>query len=318
MAGAPDISVVIATRDRADSLAETLEYLGRADRDGLDVEVVVVDNGSADATRPTVEAFAGRLPVRYLFEGQPGKSHALNRALDEGGLGEVVAFLDDDMSPDRDWFRGVWALCARHPDHDFFTGRSYVVWPPGEPPGWARRESIRDWAFSVIDFERREDRPIPLWPSGNHFWIRSRVLANGRRFEDLWFTEPQFTLGLAEEGRLGVMGPDAVAGHRIQPDLFSEKVVRERAIRTGRAIAAVQLAHRSAAPQAAFFKDHAGLCRLLWAANVLRWWVQYGLAQLHPSRDTRFERGLLALLGLHTNLERLRIARRVGKSGSPR
>src|SRR4051812_3783175 len=105
-----DISVVICTRNRAASLAETMERLAEADRTGLRVEIIIVDNASTDNTRSVVESFSDRIRTRYLFEptlGNYGKSHALNRAVSAGALGDVVAILDDDMTPHADWFHGV-------------------------------------------------------------------------------------------------------------------------------------------------------------------------------------------------------------------
>ena len=108
-----DISVVISTRNRANSLRQTLQLLAEADRSGIDTEVVVVDNGSSDNTKEIVESMVELLKIRYLFEAEPGKSHALNRALGEGGFGDIIAFLDDDMSPHKEWFKGVRAVTSR-------------------------------------------------------------------------------------------------------------------------------------------------------------------------------------------------------------
>src|ERR1700722_15935851 len=95
----PQISVIIATRNRADSLRITLECLASAERAEIRAEVVVVDNASEDHSRELVSAFAKRIPIRYLYApelGTYGKSHALNCALDSASLGEIVAVLDDD------------------------------------------------------------------------------------------------------------------------------------------------------------------------------------------------------------------------------
>ena len=130
-----DISVIICTRNRAASLHKTLTCLADADRTGLDFEIVVVNNGGTDDTAEVVRSFEDIFKIRLLFEpkqGVFGKSHALNRALDEGQLGNTVVVLDDDMSPHRDWFQGVKTLCDRWPDKDLFTGRSYVIWPRSE------------------------------------------------------------------------------------------------------------------------------------------------------------------------------------------
>ena len=50
-----EISIVIATKDRANYLARALESLERR-RDAPPFEVVVVDNGSSDGTRAVAEA----------------------------------------------------------------------------------------------------------------------------------------------------------------------------------------------------------------------------------------------------------------------
>src|SRR5579884_2438006 len=115
----PTISVIICTRNRAASLALTLDMLADADRHQISAEIVVVDNGSEDNTRFVVESYSPSIPIRYLVEprqGVFGKSHSLNRALEAGGLGDIIAVLDDDMSPHKDWFQGVAAACRRWPD----------------------------------------------------------------------------------------------------------------------------------------------------------------------------------------------------------
>ena len=117
--GMEDMTVLIATRNRAASLTETLEGLAAADASGIEVGIRVVDNGTDGATRSVVEAFQPRLPVRYLYEPVAGKGAALNRALDEGRLGDLVAVVDDDMSLPRDWFKGVMAIARRWPQCSF-------------------------------------------------------------------------------------------------------------------------------------------------------------------------------------------------------
>src|SRR5580698_11031557 len=215
-----DISVVICTRNRAASLHDTLTCLANADRTGLKIEIIVVNNGGVDDTPEVIHTFSDILPIRLLFEprqGMYGKSHALNRALEEDGLGKIIAVLDDDMSPHRDWFRGVAALCRRWPDKDIFTGKSYVVWPTPPSPEVAESIALRTWMYSIID-EGKEDILLDTgrWYSGNHFWFRSRCLESGIRFDDIWLTEPKFMLDLEELGYGGVSGPDAVVGHRVQ------------------------------------------------------------------------------------------------------
>ena len=45
-----DLSVVFCTRNRAQSLKETIESVLAGDRNGLVIELVVIDNGGQDET----------------------------------------------------------------------------------------------------------------------------------------------------------------------------------------------------------------------------------------------------------------------------
>jgi hypothetical protein len=79
------LSVIVATRNRAHAIAESLDSIAAslAKAAPLDAEIVVVDNGSRDATSRAVEQWAAGcpFPVRLLWEPRPGLSVARNRAL---------------------------------------------------------------------------------------------------------------------------------------------------------------------------------------------------------------------------------------------
>jgi glycosyltransferase involved in cell wall biosynthesis len=308
-----DISVVICTRNRAETLRETLGCLAATDRTGLNVEIVVVDNGGMDSTPEVARAFEDLLYVRVLFEprqGNFGKSHALNRALDEDHLGKIVAILDDDMSPHPDWFQGVAALCRRWPNKDLFTGRSYVVWPNTPPPALAQSGTLQTWMFSIGDLG---DRDMPLdngrWFPGGHFWFRSRCLRGGIRFDDIWLTEPKFMLDLVELGYGAISGPDAVAGHRIQEHLLTQSVIRARAIKVGCSNADVRLRpYRKSVKHARFLHRHPLLGRLFCCVKIVQSAVSWLRAKLHLHEDRRFVAAMIALEKLIYHRQLLRIA----------
>lgn len=108
-----NISVLVATYNRADVLRETLEAFTELDREGLSVEFVVIDNNSGDHTKSVVKSFSGRLPLVYLFQPIPGKNRALNKALDEIQLGEVIVFTDDDVRPANNWLPTIMEATRR-------------------------------------------------------------------------------------------------------------------------------------------------------------------------------------------------------------
>ncbi len=102
---APFVSVIVATRERADSLKLCLDALVALDYPpGYDI--VVVDNApQTPATAELVQQYDNR-QVRYIREDVPGVSRARNRALAEV-TAEIVAFTDDDVLVDADWLTGI-------------------------------------------------------------------------------------------------------------------------------------------------------------------------------------------------------------------
>jgi glycosyltransferase involved in cell wall biosynthesis len=86
------VSVVIATCNRARYLADAVaSVLAQA---FADFELVVVDDGSTDATREVVQRFSDPR-VHYLHQAHRGVSAARNAGI-HAIRGEYVAFLDDD------------------------------------------------------------------------------------------------------------------------------------------------------------------------------------------------------------------------------
>jgi glycosyltransferase involved in cell wall biosynthesis len=309
----PKMSVIICTRNRAESLKVTLECLASAKRENVSAEIVVVDNASNDHTKEVAESFGRRIPVRYLYEptlGTFGKSHALNRALDAGGLGEIIAVLDDDISADHDWFEGVAAICERWPNKDIFTGRGYIIWPVENPPKWAKSNKLVSGIYSATDYGDT-DKPLEdgRWYNGGYFWFRARVLSNGRRFKDIWLTEPDFMLDLVEEGYSGVAGPDATAGHRIQLQLLEEKVAVERSRKIGVCFARVRLQpYRQRVKQARLFRQHPLLARIFCGLNCFRWATSYVLSYFFLTHDSRVAHRIHALERMVTYREFLLVA----------
>jgi glycosyltransferase involved in cell wall biosynthesis len=91
------LSVIIATRDRAAFLSKALDSLG-AQVAAPEFEVIVVDNGSSDATPEVVAAHAARGPldVRRLFVPEPNRAAARNAGI-AAARGTVIVFVDDDV-----------------------------------------------------------------------------------------------------------------------------------------------------------------------------------------------------------------------------
>ena len=108
MPGMPTISIIICSRNRADSLKKTLEAVERVlpEPEGS-IELIVVDNGSTDGTARIIADFAVTRPkVKALHEPRPGKAIALNRAA-QAATGAIIVWLDDDVVPQPGWLENL-------------------------------------------------------------------------------------------------------------------------------------------------------------------------------------------------------------------
>jgi hypothetical protein len=123
------ITVGIITRNRAADLEEALQSLTGLSR--RPEEVVVVDNGSTDASRAVIESFADRLPIRFAFLGEPSIPGARNLVL-ATATREVVAFTDDDCAVDPGWLTAVERGFMRAANVGI-VGGCVLHWPAPEP-----------------------------------------------------------------------------------------------------------------------------------------------------------------------------------------
>jgi glycosyltransferase involved in cell wall biosynthesis len=94
----------MSTRNRAPHLGGSLPtILAAAGAAAVPTEVVVIDNGSTDATPAVLAEFAAAHEVMSVVRDEvAGKSGATNRGLDRV-RGEVVVFTDDDVRVPLSW-----------------------------------------------------------------------------------------------------------------------------------------------------------------------------------------------------------------------
>jgi glycosyltransferase involved in cell wall biosynthesis len=94
---APNLSVIICTRDRPESLARCLVSL--ATQHSPPGEIIVVDNSLGRTAEAVASRFAG---TRYVHEPRPGLSVARNVGV-KVSSGALIAFTDDDVEPLPSW-----------------------------------------------------------------------------------------------------------------------------------------------------------------------------------------------------------------------
>jgi glycosyltransferase involved in cell wall biosynthesis len=104
-------SVVIPTRDRASEVVTALR--SALDQTCTDLEVVVVDDGSTDATASVVAAVDDPRLV-YVAESGRGGNVARNAGA-RASRGDLLAFLDDDDEVEATWLESLDAALRSEP-----------------------------------------------------------------------------------------------------------------------------------------------------------------------------------------------------------
>jgi glycosyltransferase involved in cell wall biosynthesis len=223
------ISVIIATRDRAPLLATTLDAVAGQQSPGCAFEILVVDNASADGTPAVVRtAAAGAgVPMTYLREERPGKSHALNTGVTHA-RGDLLVFTDDDVLPSRGWL-AAFVRAVHETRADFATGRILPLWE-APPPRWMSPAlhgalSIADGGPERLALSKGLNEQIT--PMGGNLAVRRSITdriggwnpALGKRQGTLRSAEDhEFALRMFAAGFTGVYEPDAVVRHRVPAD----------------------------------------------------------------------------------------------------
>ena len=102
-----DVSLIVCTRDRLESLKTTIASINTlVIPPGWTTELVVVDNGSTDGTLEFLQAARCQIPLRVVSALQPGLSRARNAALAQA-RGRALVWTDDDVIVDPEW---LWRM----------------------------------------------------------------------------------------------------------------------------------------------------------------------------------------------------------------
>ena len=145
------VTMAICTFNRAKSLRLTLDPLVAMQvPSDLPWELLIVNNNSTDHTDDVIREYVGRLPLRREFESRPGKSNALNRAIDVA-KGDYIVWIDDDVLVDAGLLTAYAAAFRRWPEAAVFGGR---IMPRYEPPWrngcWKAKRSWEGHTRSAI------------------------------------------------------------------------------------------------------------------------------------------------------------------------
>ena len=235
-----EVSVLIATRNRAQTLRTTLIEFTKL-REAGDWEIIIVDNGSSDETPKVCSEMKHYLPLVDLYEPVSGKSRALNRAIN-AAQGRLLAFTDDDLSPTPRWTAELIRAANQYETASVFCGPVTPLLEE-EAPDWLFLSRFASIAFAIFIPPFKEGPlPIPWLPIGANFAVRASAVTGMRLREDLgpsasdslMSEDTEFMEQFRKRGDQIIYVPTARLAHRIRNELLKIPTLLERAFMLGR------------------------------------------------------------------------------------
>lgn len=210
----PLVSVLISTKDNESTLGECLDSLARQTHESF--EVVVVSDGSADATLEIAREFARARPNVRVFALEPGRgvAGARNLAMDRAA-GEIFAFLDGDAFAEPGWLVNL-VLPFREQAGVGCTGGPDVV--PADDPLVSR--CVGYSMHSLIGsggLRRGRPRLARYAPAGCNMAVAREVVERVGSFDESILPrgeEKELIERLGKAGVRVVFVPEAVVWHR--------------------------------------------------------------------------------------------------------
>lgn len=233
------ISVLICTRNRAESLRQALESLFSTQNLELSAWEALVVESSTDHTRDVCDEFQERFPerFRYVTETKLGKSNALNTALGVA-KGDVLAFTDDDVLCAPDYIQTICTV-FNSAAIDAAQGRVLLDCEDGWPRWLDRRylalmADLRDFG----DIETDLDGTL----CGTNMVVRAEVFREVGGFAPelgpagvgMW-EDTEISLRMRRAGRRLIYAPNILVRHQWPRGRLTKAFLRKRFFQQGRA-----------------------------------------------------------------------------------
>lgn len=243
-----ELSVIIPTFNRPDSLAQALVSIAGQTFARDRFETIVVDNAPQDETASITESFKGKIAnLRYVVELSPGLHNARHRGLREA-VSDRLVFIDDDIEAFPGWLESVWHSFTN--DNALMVGGKNLPKWECDPPEWLMRLWDPDGGgnrslgyLSIIDFGDAVQviDPSNIW--GCNFSIVRSVLLDAGGFhpdavpDDLLRLrgdgESHVSRYVSSRGLKAVYNPRAAVYHNVPESRMTLDYFRKRAFNQG-------------------------------------------------------------------------------------
>jgi len=182
-----ELSVIIPTRNRAETLRATLHSIENQTLGQSLFEVIVCDNNSTDTTSVVSKTFENKFKnFQYIKTVELGLHVGRNKGFQMAN-GNVLVYADDDIEAFPEWLKTIYEV-FQDKKVMLVGGKNLPKWED-TPPAWAldmwkpnkSGERINGW-FSIIDLgeNMKEIDPCLVW--GCNFSVRKEIITATKGF----------------------------------------------------------------------------------------------------------------------------------------
>jgi glycosyltransferase involved in cell wall biosynthesis len=235
-----DLTLIICTYNRADSLKVTLNSLKTQLPKSFNWEIIVVDNADDVNTQEAVKSFDGLLPISLIIEKKAGQNSARNAAIPHIN-GELVVFTDDDITPETNWLQSLVEAARENSDIDVFGGKIIPIWK-NSPIPWQANAWFSSFVYADQDLGEKEVHyKEGCYPSSPNMAIRKKIFDAGVLFNPkigpignnrISGSESEFLSRVLNTSR-GLYVPAAQVLHRITNNMLGRGYLRKRCYTMG-------------------------------------------------------------------------------------
>ena len=223
------LTVCICTWNRAQLLDMALDSFNKLQiPKNTEWEFLIVNNNCSDETDEVIAKHAAKLPIRRLFEANPGKSYALNQAIRKA-RGEYILWTDDDALVDPNWMAAYAEAFKNWPEAAIFGG-PVKPWFRNTPPKWLTEETLPfvASAYALIDYgEKHPELTKSILPYGVNMATRYKEQSR-YMFDTNLGPRPNSELRGEEIALVIKMLEDGVKGRWVQGAFVRHYIPQER------------------------------------------------------------------------------------------
>lgn len=266
-----DVTIVICTYNRADSLRESLESLVCLQtKDRFRFRILVVDNASTDHTAKVVEEMSRHHQmIGYVIENQPGVSFARNRGVAEA-KSPWVAFFDDDEIAESDWLLELMKAADEH-NVKCVGGANRLLFEPGMP-----ERNLKP--FVRIQFGCTRDMTEPQFYGRKRTPGAGNMMVHKEIFEKVGMFRTDLVEGgedtdlfhrMRDAGYQAFFNPKAIMHHKVPQHRLDAKYLSSGVMRMGEHVARRE-----------FFEYSRWLFPVVFVARFAQTYLKHGLKMI--------------------------------------